>query len=769
MRMLIMRHGCLWLTVVLLAATATAQQNVLGSLDVSSLQQRAQAGDAEAQAELGDRYLKGGALWDPMQALNWDTKSAEQGNARGEYLLGMLYGMQRIGTLSPDQGQSTAWLEKAAQQGYVPAELALGFKFGNGMEVCQDLTRSAMWLRRAAEQGNAQAQWGIGDAYEFGKGVPRDLDEARNWYQKAADQNYDEAKSKLRLLSSPSHGSMAAPPKTVMEKPVDGCIRGTLAWKVLAELGDPKAEANVAMGLEESGDYAEALVWDLRASDYWGSGESMADYHSVKDAVHLYNPSRQETPNQLAARLGSVAQGDSGAAGDFRTMPSAKVLRLLLNADQVKAELRGTSFPPHDKKDPEWAKSCNGMKSKDSVVRAYAGENACFQVFTHYARDAFADFSNTANLNYVVNALVRGCGLYAPSQDKAYRGRTCGLLGRTLYGIGNTDAAKAVWELAPGCYSQDERTGSPLNGCVNVMTGGDGQFFRGTTLKSYGALTQVFRGEPQRLVRLMFQSCTTIHDRDSCSFLQQNGANVDMAAVEQAENERHEALEEFRAERRADSERERAAAEERRNAIFGALASMGGSNSTAVLDAGNQQAAALRALGNANATRVPMAGGSSNMQASNATGSSTRGNSGTGNSGATQDGTSGGAQPQPQAMPQLPPNCLLVSVKLFYPDQPDSGMYYGVNNCGLSINVDIAMSSGYAGAQSFQAGGAGFLGASANMGAYKVWYCAYPYWPSDPNNHPENGPTYSAAINGAVCRDPSNPNSLNGNASGVTK
>ena len=127
------------------------------------------------------------------------------------------------------------------------------------------------------------------------------------------------------------------------------------------------------------------------------------------------------------------------------------------------------------------------------------------------------------------------------------------------------------------------------------------------------------------------------------------------------------------------------------------------------------------------------------------------------------------AMSQPETVLQLPPGCLRVSVKLFYDNQPDSGMYYGVNNCGVSIHVDIAMTSGYAGATGLPPGSGGFLGASANMGAYKVWYCPVPYWPSDPNNHPENGPTYSADLNSVMCRDPSNPGQIYGNAAGSTQ
>jgi hypothetical protein len=280
------------------------------------------------------------------------------------------------------------------------------------------------------------------------------------------------------------------------------------------------------------------------------------------------------------------------------------VLDLLQNAASIKVNPAGTRFPSKDRRAGEWFKGCNGTHSSDDYVQQTQGENACFQVLTTYGRDALSDPSNLANMQYIMSALIRGCGLYAPSTDKAFEGRTCGVLGAILYGIGNASAAKAVWELAPGCYSQDERAGTPMNGCVRAMTGRDSYLLNDLSLKPYLDLIGVFKSQPRRLARLMWESCTSIHDRESCEFLASNGATVDMAAVAAVENERHEGIQEFRAKNAAEAERARAASEERRNSILGALQAMGGSNPNAILDAGNQQAAAIRAIGDANAMRA---------------------------------------------------------------------------------------------------------------------------------------------------------------------
>src|SRR5204862_1540055 len=102
--------------------------------------------------------------------------------------------------------------------------------------------------------------------------------------------------------------------------------------------------------------------------------------------------------------------------------------------------------------------------------------------------------------------------------------------------------------------------------------------------------------------------------------LRYQGESVDMAAVAQAENERHEAIQENRESNAAAVQQARADAQARRNALFSALRSMpGGSDPNAVLNAGNQQAAAMRSIGDANAARQRQAqGANSSNQYTNA-------------------------------------------------------------------------------------------------------------------------------------------------------
>jgi TPR repeat protein len=609
-------------------ATAAAQADEPHNTPLDTLQQQANAGDVGAQVELSDRYNSGrGVAFDGQQAVMWMRKAAEQGNVKAEARLGQMF---RSGRTASNYKDAVVWYRKAAQHGDASAQMSLAQMLAAGDGACMDFSEAVSWLRKAAEQGTRNAFLFLGDAYEFGKGVPPDLNEARKWYQKAADLGDSLARAKLALFEAkaampPGFQNVPVPPSP---EAGTGCIMSNMYLAQLARSGDPAAEAQTARypnrmdvptqkraelgdphAEEDMGSYYDALknydaatAWYTRASRYWLTGGGSADIALVRLAVLRYKPSDPDDLAETSLDASATARNPT-STNDFRTLSAEQVLALLENASNLKVNPDGTRLPPPDRRAAEWFKGCNGTHSSDDTVQADQGENACFQVFTNFGRAALSDPSNLVNMQYIMTALIRGCGIYAPSADKAFEGRTCGLLGAILYGIGNASAAKAVWELASGCYSEDERAGTPMNGCVRAMTGRDANLLDNLNLKPYQDLVRVFKFQPKRLARIMWRSCTTIHDRESCEFLSSNDATVDMSAVVAAENERHEGIQESRERNAAELERSRAESENRRNAFLGALRSMGGSNPNAILNAGNQQAAAIGAIAEANAAR----------------------------------------------------------------------------------------------------------------------------------------------------------------------
>ena len=62
------------------------------------------------------------------------------------------------------------WFRKAAEQGGAKAQLNLGLMYVNGRGVRQDYAQAAQWFSKAAEQGYAQEQFGLGVMYGAGQG-----------------------------------------------------------------------------------------------------------------------------------------------------------------------------------------------------------------------------------------------------------------------------------------------------------------------------------------------------------------------------------------------------------------------------------------------------------------------------------------------------------------------------------------------------------------------------------------------------------------------
>ena len=64
----------------------------LDKQDIEVVRKKAEAGDAEAQIELGNRYFGGKNITkNEKEAMKWFGKAAEQNNPEGECMLGIAY------------------------------------------------------------------------------------------------------------------------------------------------------------------------------------------------------------------------------------------------------------------------------------------------------------------------------------------------------------------------------------------------------------------------------------------------------------------------------------------------------------------------------------------------------------------------------------------------------------------------------------------------------------------------------------------------------
>ena len=165
---------------------------------LAELRARAEAGDAEAQVDLGSMYANGESVpQNGDEAVRWYRFAADQGLAAAQFNLGVMYS---IGEGVPqDDVEAMRWYRLAAEQGDPSAQLNLGFMYGTGKGVPQDVVEAVRWYRLAAEQGNAIAQSNLGVMYTNGAGVPQDSLEAVRWYRLAAEQGHPPAQYNLGI------------------------------------------------------------------------------------------------------------------------------------------------------------------------------------------------------------------------------------------------------------------------------------------------------------------------------------------------------------------------------------------------------------------------------------------------------------------------------------------------------------------------------------------------------------------------------------------
>lgn len=82
-----------------------------------------------------------------------------------------------------------------AEQGDARGQYNLGIMYAEGFGVPQDHAEAVKWYLLAAEQGEARAQAGLGYLYHVGQGVPQDNITGHMWYNIAASKGAEKAAS----------------------------------------------------------------------------------------------------------------------------------------------------------------------------------------------------------------------------------------------------------------------------------------------------------------------------------------------------------------------------------------------------------------------------------------------------------------------------------------------------------------------------------------------------------------------------------------------
>lgn len=94
---------------------------------------------------------------------------AERGDANAQNQLGNMY--LKGENCTKNETEAAKWYEKSAEQGNVNAQLNLGWMYENGVGVGQNLSEAFRWYEQSANQGNVEAQLRVGTMYFDGEGV----------------------------------------------------------------------------------------------------------------------------------------------------------------------------------------------------------------------------------------------------------------------------------------------------------------------------------------------------------------------------------------------------------------------------------------------------------------------------------------------------------------------------------------------------------------------------------------------------------------------
>lgn len=141
----------------------------------SEVVKKAESGDVNAQEVL-------------RNAMEWFTKSAEQGDAIPQYYLGVyLFNGTGVGS-DEREAEALKWFTKAAEQGHAVAQVFLGVAYYKGNGVDRDKKEAVKWFTKSAEQGDAEAQGWLARCYKKGMGVEKDEKEAVKWDTRRAEQ-----------------------------------------------------------------------------------------------------------------------------------------------------------------------------------------------------------------------------------------------------------------------------------------------------------------------------------------------------------------------------------------------------------------------------------------------------------------------------------------------------------------------------------------------------------------------------------------------------
>ena len=166
--------------------------------EIERLTTMAEAGDAEAQVNLGLAYEKG----ETPSGVDYDLcykyykMAADQGYALGENNVGFCY--EKGYGVKQDFIKAVQWYEKAADKGNGLAAANAAHMYMAELGVAFDQIKVVKYTKMGAADGITQCMYNLGAFYLHGKYVERDVEKAQYYIELAAEKGHQLA---LNMLS----------------------------------------------------------------------------------------------------------------------------------------------------------------------------------------------------------------------------------------------------------------------------------------------------------------------------------------------------------------------------------------------------------------------------------------------------------------------------------------------------------------------------------------------------------------------------------------
>jgi TPR repeat protein len=220
------------------ASAAAPAASAPPTAEFIALQGRAQAGNAQAQFDLGKAYElaqgSGGAPRDFDHALPWYLKAAEQGHADAQSRLGAYY------EATNKHAEALRWLEKAAAQDHARATNKLASMYDFGQGVTQDGSKAMALYEKSANLGWPEAMWNLANIHGAGRYGAADMDQACVWALRT--HKYSES-PEFRAVQSQADKRIPSLERRLGTEHLERCRAQAEAWAPKPTVAAPVSSA----------------------------------------------------------------------------------------------------------------------------------------------------------------------------------------------------------------------------------------------------------------------------------------------------------------------------------------------------------------------------------------------------------------------------------------------------------------------------------------------------------------------------------------------